>query len=649
MSFDLIELAEAKRVKDLEEKVTQARHDYYNGLSTVSDAVYDAWVDELAELKEDSPAVTAVGAPPVSAWPKVAHTISMGSLDKVQTIDEMTDWVQKYSRHRSQLRTGYERLMVTEKLDGISVSLRYVKGKFVQGLTRGDGHVGEDITPNVARMKGVPHQLPKPVSVMIRGEILITKEDFVKHFPSMANPRNAASGTAKRLDGQGSEHLTVLAYKVLEAEGQDIRFESEIFAFLGEMGFKTPNWYQSAMAVGVRTPQDIWVDYQQSLRDQLPYEIDGLVVNFDDLAYQWSLGEKDNRPIGSVAFKFSPITRETQAIRRINQVGGTGKITPVAEFEAVRILGTQITRASLYNQKYIEQIGFYEGARILVSRANDVIPRVVSVVHRHPNGLVSQPPEICPECGANTEREGEYIICPNVSDCPAQTEGRIKQWVRELGILEWGPTLIQKVVDGGLVSKVPDLYRLSVPQLAELNRMGEISAKNAIDQLWKVNPLPVEQFLGALGIPLCATTTIQTVVDAGLDNLGAIRSASKDRFLAIPGMGPKRADSLHGWLQKHGDLLDDLLDVGLKIKEKPVGALTGKSVCFTGASKLKRSELIRLAEGAGGAVKKSVGKGLTFLVLAEAESQSTKAKAARGNGVQCISETDFLRLVGYTS
>jgi DNA ligase (NAD+) len=536
---------------------------------------------------------------------------------------------------------------VTEKLDGISVSLRYVKGRFIQGLTRGDGRVGEDITPNVARMKGVLHQLPKPISVMVRGEIILTKEDLAKHFPSMANSRNAASGTAKRLDGHGSEHLTVMVYKALEAEGQDIRYESEVFGFLEEMGFKVPRWYMSAMAVGVRTPQDIWIDYQQSIREQLPYDIDGLVVSFDDLAYQWSLGEKNDRPVGSVAFKFSPITRETKARRRIDQVGGTGKITPVAEFDAVRILGTQITRASLYNQKYVEQIGFYEGARILVSRANDVIPRVVSVVHRHPEGIISQPPEVCPECGAKTERDGEYIICPNVSECPAQTEGRIKQWVKELGILEWGPTLIQKVVEGGLVTKVPDLYRLTVGQLADLDRMGETSAKNAIDQLWKVVPLPLEQFLGALGIPLCATTTMQTVVDAGLDSLDSIRVASKDRFMTIPGMGPKRAESLHGWLQRHGGIVDDLLAVGVRIKEKPVGAMTGKSVCFTGTSSMKRSELIRLAEGAGGTVKKSVGKGLTFLVMAEAESDSTKAKAARKNGIQCLSEEDFLRLVGY--
>lgn len=647
MSLDLIEEALALRIQELEDQITQARHDYYNGQPSVSDEAYDAWVDELAELKEDSPAVTAVGASPVSAWPKIEHLIPMGSLDKVQTINEMTSWVQKHSRPKGQLATGCEKLLVTEKLDGISVSLRYVKGRFVQGLTRGDGHVGEDITPNVARMQGVVHELPKPVSVMVRGEIVLLKDDHAKHFPHMANPRNAASGTSKRLDGQGSEHLTVMVYQALEPEGLDFLNESDVFEFLGEMGFKTPKWYLSALAVGVRTPQDIWVDYQQTIREQLPYDIDGLVVRFNDLAYQYSLGEKNDRPVGAVAFKFSAITRETKALRRIDQVGGTGKITPVAEFTSVRILGAQVSRASLYNQKYIEQIGFYIGGRILVSRANDVIPRVVSVVNRHPEGEISQPPEVCPECGTKTERDGEYIICPNVSECPAQTEGRIKQWVRELGVLEWGPTLIQKVVEGGLVKTVPDLYRLKVDQVAKLERMGGTSAKNALDQLWSIVPLPLEQFLGALGIPLCATTTIQTVVDAGFDTLDKIRAASKEELMGIPGMGPRRADSLHGWLQRNGHIVDDLLEVGVTIKGRPVGNLTGKSVCFTGKSNLKRAELIRLAEEAGGTVKKSVGKGLTYLVMADPESGSTKAKAAQKNEVECISEEAFLHLVGY--
>ena len=639
--LDVIEQAEQARIDELEALIAQARHDYYNGTPSVSDEAYDAWIDELAELKEDSPQVAAVGAAPVSAWPKVAHLIPMGSLDKVQTLDEMTSWIQKVSRGSG--TASYEKLLVTEKLDGISISLHYEDGKFVQATTRGDGQTGEDITPNVARMKGALQQLPEPVSVTTRGEILLFKEDHAKHFPEMANPRNAASGTAKRLDGQGCNHLTVVMYQALE--GPELNTEEEQFTFLEEMGFQVPPWRVTAMAPGMKTPQDVWVDYQQNIRESLPYEIDGLVVRINDLSYQWSLGEKHDRPVGAVAFKFNPITRETTATGRVDQVGGTGRITPVAEFKPVRILGAEVSRASLYNQSYVEQIGFYLGALILVSRANDVIPRVVSVVH--PGEPVSQPPEECPECGAKTERDGEYIICPNVGGCPAQTEGRIKTWVQKQGIMDWGPTLIAKVVEAKLVKSVPDLYRLSPADLVELERMGETSAKNAIDELWKVVPMPLEMFLGSLGIPLCGRSTMTAVVDAGYDTLDKFHdTASVAHLMAIPGLGPKRAQALGTWLNNNWGLIEDMIAAGIMIKERAVGALTGKSVCFTGKSTMKRAELIKLAEEAGGTVKKSVVKGLTYLVLADPNSNSTKARAARKAGTTCISEDEFLSLAG---
>lgn len=641
--LDSIEKAAQARVAELEEKVTQARHDYYNAQPSASDEAYDAWIDELAELKSDSPVVTAIGSPTASSWPKVKHLIPMGSLNKVQTLDEMTNWVQTVSRPRGESGYPTERLIVTEKLDGISVSLRYVKGKLIQALTRGDGTTGEDITPNVARMKGVPPMLNEPVSVTFRGEIVLLKEDHRTQFPTMANPRNAASGTAKRLDGSGSEHLTVMVYQALE--GPDFAEELEQFTFLEQMGLKAPKWYLSALAPGMKTPHDLWIDYTTYLREKLPYEIDGLVVRLNDLVYQMSLGEKHGRPKGAVAFKFAPITRETIATGRIDQVGGTGRITPVATFKPVRILGAEISRASLYNQKYVELIKFGVGAKILVSRANDVIPRVVSVSGIAPDG-VSSAPEVCPECDTPTERDGEYVICPNVGGCPAQTEGRIKCWVRKQGILEWGSVLIQKVVAEGLVKSVPDLYRLKVEDLAALERMGEASAKNAIVELWKVVPMPLEMFLGSLGIPLCGRSTMTALVDAGWKDLDAFRNmASIANLMETPGLGPKRARALGTWLNKNWDLIDDMVEVGITIKDRATGVLTGKSVCITGKTTVKRAILERLVQETGGTAKKSVGKGLTFLVMSDPDSGSTKAKAAKKNGVECISELVFLEMV----
>jgi len=637
--FDVLEEIEGTRVSELEEKITQARQDYYNGEASVPDDVYDAWIDELAELKDGSSAVTSIGASPTSAWPKVEHSIPMGSLDKVQTMDEMTEWVNTTGRKG---RSG-EELLVTEKLDGISISVRYEKGKLVQATTRGDGTVGEDITPNVARMKGVLKVLPQPISVKTRGEIMLLRADHLKHFPDKANPRNTAAGTSKRLDGKGCEHLTVYFYQALD--GPEFERETEQFEWLESMGFLTPRWYLSAMSPGVKTPHDFWVDYQTYLREELPYEIDGLVVRINDLEYQWSLGDRHGRPRGATAFKFQPISRETIALARVDQVGGTGRITPVAEFKPVRILGAEISRASLYNQSYVEQIGFGLGARIMVSRANDVIPRVVSVSGGAAE--VSKAPEICPECGANTERDGEYVVCPNTGGCPAQTEGRIKAWIREQGIMEWGGVLINKVVAECGVKTVPDLYRVTAFDLQGLERMGETSSEKAIDELFKVLPLALENWFGGLSIPLCATSTMRAIVDAGYDTLEAIRGVSEAALLNIPGVGPKRAKALRAWLDANQGLVDDMLKANIAVKAQVKGTMTGKSVCFTGKSQHKRAELEGFAKNAGGTVKKSVGKGLTYLVLADPTSTSTKARAARKNNTVCISEDDFLEMVGH--
>lgn len=623
----------SSRAALLEQRIQEARDAYYNGTPIVEDSTYDAWLDELCELNADSPQVKAVGAVPVSSWAKVSHTVPMGSLNKVQTPHELEGWASD--------KAGP--LFLTEKLDGISISLRYENGAFVQALTRGDGAVGEDITPNVRRMKGVLSRLPEPYkSATFRGEIVLLKADHQTYFPNQSNPRNTASGTAKRYDGTGCEHLSVYLYQILDEDASigDVRSEEEQFKFLQTLGFQVPAWQLC------RHPEDVvrvWEEYQRKARDACPYDIDGLVVRVNQLAQQMSLGDKDGRPLGATAFKFESVKRATVARKRVDQVGGTGRITPVAEFDLVNILGAEITRASLYNQKYVEQIGFDVGAEILVSRANDVIPRVVSVVKS--TGTVSQAPQKCPECDTPTVQDGEYVVCPNTADCPAQTTGRIQQWVKDLGILEWGTVLIQKVVDSGLVRTVPDLYRLTEEQLAGLDRMGEASAKRALEELWKVSPLPLERILGACSIPLCATSTMQLLVDAGFDTLDKLYQATVSDLQAVPGMGPKRADAFVTWMRTHRGLIEDLLSTGVSLKARPKGVLTNQTVCFTGKSSKPRAELERLASEAGGTVKNSVGKGLTYLVLADPASTSSKAQAARKNGTTCISEEQFLSMV----
>lgn len=621
------------RKEELEERIRVARHEYYNAQSTISDEEYDALVDELADLDAMNSMVTGVGAAPVSEWAKAKHGIPMGSLDKVNEFGELTDWIQT--------NAPGEVLLVTEKLDGISVHLRYVGGRLHKAITRGDGHIGEDITKNVAKMQGVPAKLPQRFTGSIRGEILLLKSDHKAWFPDYANPRNAASGIAKRYDGKGSEHLTVYVYKV--SEGKDLATEEEQFKFLKELGFLTPNWQLSAMSVGVRTPHDIWVEYQQTKRDRLDYDIDGLVVNVNDLAKQIALGETNLRPKGCIAFKFSAITRESVARKIQWQTGGTGRITPVAVFDPVNLLGATVEYASLYNIQYIETIKFDIGARILVARANDVIPRVVSV--SKDTGTVAAAPTACEACGGVVSRDGEYLVCTNREGCPAQVVGRLSQWIAELNVLDFGDVLLEKLISANKLRTVPDLYRLTVEDIASLDRSGEKTARKALSNLNEKSPVPLENFLGGLSIPGVATSTIRVIMDAGHDTLDKIRGLSLTNLGKIKGIGPVRAATLTSWLASNKALVDDLASV-VAIKDIVRGNLSGKSFCFTGASKRPRPELEALVLAQGGVVKSSAGKTLTYLVMADPTLATTKAIAAKKNGTACISEEDLLAMVG---
>ena len=622
------------RINELEQKIFKARNDYYNSIPTVTDEVYDAWTDELAELQMNNQAVIAIGAPAVSEWPKVTHQSPMGSLTKVNLPTELETWVKNLQRHGAE-----ELLVASEKMDGISIELSYEDGNLVQASTRGDGFIGEDITPNVVRMKGVVKKLPDQYTGSVRGEIVLRKEDLAKHFQGYSSTRNTAAGTAKRFDGMKCEHLSVYCYKI--SDDETIKTETSMFKKLESWGFHTPNWSTTSLSSKI-SPQTLWQQYQDKLRDKLPYDIDGLVISLDDLEYQLSLGDQDNRPLGSTAFKFAPIMRET-TLRAIEwQVGTIGRITPVATFDAVHLLGANVTNASLYNLSYIKTLGLDIGAKILVARVGDVIPRVVSLVQG--TGTVAQPPTLCPACGTLIIHEGEYLTCPNVSGCPAHAAGRIKQWIGEQNILEWGGVLIETVVSKLGVKSVADLYRLTKQQLMNLDRMGDRSSDVILETLHAVNNVSLEHFLGGLSIPNVATSTIRFCIDAGLDTLDKIRSADMDRLMKVPGLGPIKAQAIHTWVRENSTVIDDLLTV-ISIKEKIMGNMTGKSVCFTGSMQHKRAELEKMVIDAGGVTKSAVCKGLSYLVIADPNSTSSKAQAARKNGTTCISEDMLLSML----
>jgi len=619
------------RIKKLAKEISSHNYAYYTlSKPEVSDQVYDAKHDELRKLCPHHPLVTGHGAEWSAKLKKVPHEVPMGSLNKVNLPEEFEEWANRDCK-------DHKKFLGTEKLDGLSVSLKYEKGKFVQGLTRGKDGIGEDITINVKLMQGVPASIDKNFTGHVRGEIVLFKSVLKQHFPDLKTARNGASGIARRLDADGVDKLNVICYKI---EGEDFSTELESFERLDELGFDTPNYKVANTAGTIK----MWNTYKDKTREKLDYEIDGLVFTVNDCAAQYAMGDKGRGPAGAMAFKFDPPGAITIIRDIIWQVGSTGRITPVAVFDEVDLLGAMTTRASLYNQAYIDELGIEIGAKVLVIKANDVIPRVEEVIS---SPGTAKSPKVCPECGGKVEQFGEYTVCTNKDECPPQLLGRVSTWIKELGVLEWGDKIIQKMFDAGIVSDVPDIYELTVDDICKLDKMGKRSAEVLLKELDKFREIPLYNLIGGLGIENVATSTTKKIMKAGYDSLDAMHDLTVSDIESISGFGYTKAVAFVEGLKDNKDRIQDILKSGVTIKAKVQGSLSGKSFCFTqSCPDYGRKELMKIVEDGGGEVEKSAKKGVSFLVL-QAESKATsKVTAAKKNGVQILTYDKFLSMAG---
>lgn len=644
-------MTDAAYIQELVDRLTTARIAYYGpGEPTLSDAAYDALEDELHRTAPNHPLLKQVGSPSTGGWPKVRHPIptcriqdpSMGSLNKAQTAPDLHKW---YTTCFPSTRTSAA--LITEKLDGISILLHYDKGLLTGAVTRGDGVIGEDITPNVAKMKGLP-SAPltdangEVFSGHVRGEIVCYKDTWATHFPGDSNPRNTASGVAKRQhDNAACEHLTVVAFNVFSANHDLTRQEYQLF-LLDAMGFTTPFYTTVSGYAPIRKVYDEYVSHR---REAAPYEIDGLVISVNESAHWNKLGTSSDRPVGSIAYKFPHDASSTVLTGIRWQVGSTGRVTPVAEFDPVDLAGASVRQASLHTLANINELtgGRHRlrvGSVIQVSRRNDVIPYVEALLQLGDGPALVQPPH-CPVCGTPLGRSGEYLICPNTVDCPAQTLGGIRNWIKKTGTLHFGDAMLKAVIEAGMVSTIADLYRLDASKMAMVEMDGRRiggAAKRALDSLHSRKTLPLDVFVGSLGIPLCGRRMVRTLMEGGLTDMNALASATPYQLEKVPGFGGTKALEFREGFDARKSLIVELYGLGVTAAPytppSSTGPLSGVSVCFTG---IRDKKLEAEITQAGGVIKSGVSGALSLLVAKDPSATSGKTKKARDLGIEIIS------------
>lgn len=634
--------AKTDRVKELAALIRQHKDAYYNGQPTISDAAFDQLEDELRELDPNNEILKKIGAPAPAGgeWPKARHAIPMGSLNKAVNESELREWAarcDKLGAEQSLPAISHE-LLVTEKLDGLSLAVNYVDGKLTEAITRGDGHVGENITPNAKRMQGVPAKLKEKLTVSIRGEIILKLSDVKKGFPGyVATPRNKAAGTSKRFDGEGCQWLTVMFYD-LEG-GPEYATEKEKYDRLKELGLIVPEYEITDLDGAMK----IYNTYIEKKRAALDYEIDGLVVRANNLRSQQLLGELGDKPRAAVAFKFPSLAKVSRVIAITWETGPSGRVTPLAQVEPVDLGGAIVQNVSLHNASIVERLGVGPTDEVLVSRRNDVIPYLEEVVVKH--GTAAVPPDKCAVCKHPLTRRGEYLLCTNLQ-CFAIVTGRLKRWVGVQDIHEWGEKLVVQLVEAKLASEPADLYKLTVAQIAGLERRGELSAKKIHANLHAALPLTLPVFLASLGMDDFAFETAKLLVANGYDTLEKLFAATAEEIGGLKGMGAIKAKSVVAGLAARKEEIERLLAAGIvPVAPKTGGGFYGRTFCFTGTLPRPRKEYEDLVDQHGGQVLSGVTKDLDFLVLADPNSGSTKAEKAKKYGTECIDADQFMALV----
>ena len=664
-----------KKIEALREKIRHHEYLYYvMDAPAIEDADFDVLMNSLKRLEADHPELVTpdsptqrVGGKPREGFVKARHSSPMLSLDNAYSEEELRDWERRVHELSGQTNLEY---MCELKLDGMSLALVYSDGHLERGITRGDGTTGEDVTLNVRTVRSIPLSVAKdklkkagiPADFETRGEMLMPLAAFRKlneerekqGLAVFANPRNFTAGTVRQLEPSitAQRRMDYFAYLLLKDGQTFFDRQSKAMDALEAAGFKVnPNRKLA------KNLNEVWKFIQswEAKRDSLPYEIDGIVIKVDKTAWQRELGFTGKAPRWAIAYKFAARGGVTQIEDILVQVGRTGKLTPVATLKPVPIGGTMVSRATLHNMDFIEQLGVKIGDWVEVERGGDVIPKVVKVVDDkdHPRGHKQfEMPEHCPVCGGNVVRmEGEADHrCVN-ANCPAKLQGTILHFASRhvMNIDGLGEALVNQLTERGLVKNVSDLYKLTKDHLLTLERMGEKSAENVLTEIEASKKLPLERVIYGLGIRMVGERTAQFLAEH-FGSLDAIMKATAEELEEVNEVGPRIAESIvEFFADEHNcKLVNDLRKAGLTFtgqKKEKGTKLAGKTFVLTGTlARHTRDEAKKLIEDAGGRVSGSVSK-KTDYVVAGSDAGSKRDKA-RELGVAVVGEEELERLLG---
>ncbi len=651
------------RVNELRTTLEKYNYEYYvMDNPSVEDYTYDMMMQELKALEEKYPELAdpnsptqRVGGEALNDFEKVEHKVQMGSLQDVFDFEQVRAFTE-----RCQTEVSDPEYVVEPKIDGLSVSLEYENGSFIRGSTRGDGFIGEDVTANLKTIKSIPLKLKEPIPFLeVRGEVYMSLpvfDDLVKTQEDngeepFKNPRNAAAGSLRQKNPKiaASRKLDIFVFNIQQIEGKELSSHKQSLDFLKSLGFKVIADYQK-----VETYEQVKerISAIGDMRGKYSFDIDGVVVKVDDFAQRTSLGATAKVPKWAVAYKFPPEEKKTKLLDIEVNVGRTGAITPVAIFEPVKLAGTSVSRATLHNQEFIDEKDVRIGDEIMVRKAGEIIPEVISSVSHQEGSAPYKLPDKCPVCGAETVRFADEaaLRCTNI-DCPAQIKRNIIHFASKgaMNIDGMGDAVVGMLLDAHLIKNVEDIYSLNVNELETLERFGRKSAENLIAAIEKSKDNPLDRVIFGLGIRNIGSAAAKLLCEK-FGSIDKIMSATAEEIAEIDGFGTVMSENVEkAFSEVHfRELVKTLREKGVKMEYTSQRSgddrFAGMTFVLTGTlPTLKRDEAKAMIENFGGKASGSVSKKTTYVLAGEeAGSKLTKAQEL---GIKIISEEEFLKML----